>query len=147
MGELDAGAKKKLFAVLDKQKEVLKARKKAEDAKGAKRASKIKKGGGGGDDEKDNSRASRKVMYNFGSRKLQVLRPSEGYPTKKEAKRAVEGKLKLFYAHGYSGNFDESRQNIYLSQDGQFLIYYIQRLLWYLIMLRILNDFSPNTMM
>ena len=67
---------------------------------------------------------SRMHYYQFGSRKLQVLKPTE-YPTKKEAQRPVEGKLELFYAHGYSGNFDESRQNICLSQDGTKLIYYI----------------------
>lgn len=91
-----------------------------------------------GDDEKEGGRGSRKIMYNFGSRKLQVLKPSKGYPSKKEAKRAVEGKLKLFYAHGYSGNFDESRQNIYLSQDGQFLIYYIAAVV-------IVFDYAANT--
>ena len=74
---------------------------------------------------KDDSLKERKHFYQFGYRKLQVLKPSVGYPTKKEAQRPVEGKLELFYAHGYSGNFDESRQNICLSHDGTKLIYYI----------------------
>ena len=57
--------------------------------------------------------------------KLQMLKPSEGYPTKKEAQRPVEGALELFYSHGYSGNFDDSRQNVLLSDDGSKLIYFI----------------------
>eukprot|EP01083_Nonionella_stella_P254181 873754_1 len=55
-------------------------------------------------DEKTN-RKSRMHFYQFGSRKLQVLKPNE-YPIKKHAQRPVEGKLELFYSHGYSGNFD-----------------------------------------
>jgi len=117
--DLDAPAKKKLFAILDKKKEILKKRKAAE-----------KKGTGQpkGNDKRASvkeQQQGRKVNYNFGSRKLTVLRPSKGVPDKKEQKRAVEGKLKLIKAHGYSGNFDESRQNIYLSQDGKYLLYYI----------------------
>ena len=77
-------------------------------------------------------------MYNFHSRKIQVIKPSKGYPDKKTAKRAVEGKLKLFYAHGYSGNFDDSRQNIYLSQDGKFLLYYIAAVV-------VVYDYAANT--
>ena len=73
----------------------------------------------------DDSQKDRKHFYHFGTRNLQVLKPSVGYPTKKEAQRPVEGKLELFYSHGYSGNFDESRQNICLSSDGTKLIYYI----------------------
>ena len=73
----------------------------------------------------DDSQKDRKHFYHFGTRNLQVLKPSTGYPTKKEAQRPVEGKLELFYSHGYSGNFDESRQNICLSSDGTKLIYYI----------------------
>eukprot|EP01084_Bolivina_argentea_P129980 229509_1 len=77
-------------------------------------------------------------FYNFGSHKLQVVKPTEGYPTKKDAQRPVEGKLELFYAHGYSGNFDESRQNIVLSHDGTKLIYYIAAI-------AIVYDFNANT--
>eukprot|EP01084_Bolivina_argentea_P319902 554923_1 len=131
--ELDAGSKKKLYSILDKKKEILKKRKAAEKkgvGKSKKSKTEEKKDGGG--------RGGRKLMYNFGSRKLQVLKPSKGYPDKKTAKRAVEGKLKLFYAHGYSGNFDESRQNIYLSQDGKFLIYYIAAVV-------IVFDYAANT--
>lgn len=130
---LDAPSKKKLFAILDKKKEILKKRKAAADkGTGAAKSDNKKAGAGKGDS------SGRKVMYNFGSRKLQVLKPSKGYPDKKTAKRAVEGKLKLFYAHGYSGNFDESRQNIYLSQDGKFLIYYIAAVV-------IVFDYAANT--
>ena len=71
-----------------------------------------------------NNTKHRMHFYQFGSRKLQILKPTE-YPIKKDAQRPVEGKLELFYSHGYSGNFDESRQNICLSQDGTKLIYYI----------------------
>merc|ERR1712032_1273915 len=80
----------------------------------------------------------RKHFYQFGYRKLQVLKPSVGYPTKKEAQRSVEGKLELFYAHGYSGNFDESRQNICLSNDGTKLIYYIAAI-------GVVYDFTNNS--
>ena len=76
------------------------------------------------EDVADDALKDRKHIYRFGSRNVQVLKPTE-YPTKKEAQRSVEGKLELTYAHGYSGNFDESRQNICLSQDGTKLIYYI----------------------
>eukprot|EP01083_Nonionella_stella_P171175 584134_1 len=78
------------------------------------------------DDVKENDTDTKHRMhfYQFGSRRLQVLKPSE-YPTKKEAQRPVEGKLELFYSHGYSGNFEGSRQNICLSHDGTKLIYYI----------------------
>merc|ERR1719412_21383 len=88
--------------------------------------------------EEDMKTGHRKHFYQFGYRKLQVLKPSNGYPTRKEAQRPVEGKLELFYAHGYSGNFDESRQNICLSQDGQFLIYYIAAVV-------IVFDYAANT--
>eukprot|EP01084_Bolivina_argentea_P033253 61531_1 len=77
------------------------------------------------DNIKDDSLKERKHFYQFGYRKLQVLKPSVGYPTKKEAQRPVEGKLELMWSHGYSGNFDESRQNICLSSDGKKLLYYI----------------------
>jgi len=90
------------------------------------------------EDIKDDTLKQRKHFYQFGYRKLQVLKPTEGYPTKKEAQRPVEGKLELFYAHGYSGNFDESRQNIYLSHDGNKLIYYIAAV-------AVVYDFKNNT--
>lgn len=114
-GQLDDGSKKKLFAVLDKKKEVLKKRKGAESKKGKKKGHSPNPSA---DEQKEdeNSTASRKVMYEFGSARINVIKPSTGYPDKKTAKRAVEGKLKLTYAHGYSGNFDDSRQNVYLSQ-------------------------------
>lgn len=74
---------------------------------------------------KDDTLRARKHFYMFGTRKLQMLKPTEGYPTKKEAQRPVEGALELFYSHGYSGNFDDSRQNVLLSDDGTKLIYFI----------------------
>jgi len=132
--DLDGASKKKLFVILDKKKEILKKRKAAEK----KRASAVGGKSKDKDDAKDDGRSGRKVMYNFGSRKLQVIRPTKGYPDKKTAKRAVEGKLKLAYAHGYSGNFDDSRQNIYLSQDGKFLLYYIAAVV-------VVFDYGANT--
>lgn len=63
--------------------------------------------------------------YRFGKRNLQVLLP-KNYPSLSEQKCDVSGRLELHYAHGYSGKFDHSGQNIYISQDdGQLLIYYI----------------------
>ena len=118
--KLDNNSKKKLFKELDVKKEILKKRKAAEKKSGAK-SPKSK----GTKEQKENGPQSRKTSYRFGSRNLQVIKPSKGYPDKKTAKRAVEGKLKLMYAHGYSGNFDESRQNICLSSNGNKLIYYI----------------------
>jgi len=134
--KLDAKAKKALFPILDAKKEILKKRKAAEkkaDKKGKKKKA--------GDDEKQaekDGRAGRKIMYNFGSRRVQCLKPTEGYPDKKEAKRAVAGKLKLAYAHGYSGNFEDSRQNIYLSQEGDLLMYYIAAVV-------VVFDYAANT--
>lgn len=131
-GDLDAETKKKLFAALDKKKGVLKKSKKKK-AKHSPNPS--------ADDHKEddgNSVASRHLMYHFGSARMQVIKPSTGYPDKKTAKRAVEGKLKLTYAHGYSGNFEDSRQNIYLSQDGKHLIYYIAAIV-------VVFDYEANT--
>jgi len=139
--QLDAKAKKALFPILDAKKEILKKRKAAEKAKGGKSPRASKKGKGGDDDEKDDGKAGkakRKIMYNFGSRRVQCIRPTEGYPDKKEAKRAVGGKLKLTYAHGYSGNFEDSRQNIYLSQEGDLLMYYIAAVV-------VVFDYKANT--
>eukprot|EP01084_Bolivina_argentea_P319901 554922_1 len=120
--KLDATSKRKLFTILEDKKQILKKRKQASEKKATGRSSKIRSRK---DEEKDDNRSSRKIAYHFGSRKLHVLKPSKGYPDKQTAQREVAGKLKLFYAHGYSGNFDDSRQNIYLSQDGKMLLYYI----------------------
>eukprot|EP01084_Bolivina_argentea_P319900 554921_1 len=128
--KMDAKAKKNLYTQLDAKKAILQKRKKMAD-KGAKSPKGGKKKGGKGD-------SSRKHSYRFGSRNLQVIKPSKGYPDAKSAKRAVAGKLKLFYAHGYSGNFDESRQNIYLSSDGKQLIYYIAAVI-------VVYDYASNT--
>eukprot|EP01084_Bolivina_argentea_P273583 466066_1 len=132
---LDAASKKKLFAILDKKKEILKKRKASEK----KRASAAGKRPSGKAGQKDSGgRGGRMVMYNFGSRKLQVLRPSKDYPDKRAARAAVRGKLKLAKVHGYSGNFDESRQNIYLSQDGSCLMFYIAAVV-------VVFDYAKNT--
>lgn len=77
------------------------------------------------DIKQDSGTSARKHFYRFGYRNVQVVKPSQGYPIPKEAKRPVEGKLTLFFSHGYSGNFDESRQNVCLSPDGNKLLYYI----------------------
>ena len=87
---------------------------------------------------KDDSMKDRKHFYKFGSRKLQVLKPSIGCPTKKQAQRPVEGKLELFFAHGYSGNFEDSRQNVCLSDDGSKLLYYIAAI-------AVVYDYKNNT--
>jgi len=140
-GELDAASKKKLFAVLDTKKEMLKKRKAAETKKGKKKGHSPNPSADVEESKEmddGNSIASRKIMYQFGSARMQVIKPSTGYPDKKTAKRAVEGKLKLMYAHGYSGNFDDSRQNIYLSQDGKHLIYYIAAIV-------VVFDYEANT--
>lgn len=134
-GDLDSDTKKKLNAALDKKKGVLKKDTKRKSKKGKHSPNPS------GDERKEeeaNSAASRKIMYNYGSARMQVIKPSTGYPDKKTAKRAVEGKLKLSYAHGYSGNFDDSRQNIYLSQDGKHLIYYIAAIV-------VVFDYEANT--
>ena len=62
-----------------------------------------------------------------GSRKLQLLKPTD-YPSEEYAQRPVEGALELSHVHGYPGNFDDSRQNLCLSEDGQLLIYYVAKL-------------------
>jgi len=133
VADLDAASKKKLFAALDKKKEAVKKRSPKKKKKHSPKPSAEEKEADDGD-----SVASRKVVYHFGSARMQVIKPSTGYPDKKTAKRAVEGKLKLSYAHGYSGNFDDSRQNIYLSQDGKHLIYYIAAIV-------VVFDYEANT--
>ena len=70
------------------------------------------------DEDKLISADARRIVYQFGSARLEVLRPSKGYPDKQTAKRSVEGKLRLKYAHGYSGSYDDSLQNLYLSKVG-----------------------------
>eukprot|EP00486_Rosalina_sp_Unknown_P004737 CAMPEP_0201569774 /NCGR_PEP_ID=MMETSP0190_2-20130828/11655_1 /ASSEMBLY_ACC=CAM_ASM_000263 /TAXON_ID=37353 /ORGANISM="Rosalina sp." /LENGTH=218 /DNA_ID=CAMNT_0047992511 /DNA_START=155 /DNA_END=808 /DNA_ORIENTATION=+ len=65
-----------------------------------------------------------KVAYQFGSRRLNVTVPDD-YAKIKSAEGPPKAGLQLKYAHGYSGNFDESRQNVYLTSDGKNLIYYI----------------------
>eukprot|EP00486_Rosalina_sp_Unknown_P002333 CAMPEP_0201576290 /NCGR_PEP_ID=MMETSP0190_2-20130828/22024_1 /ASSEMBLY_ACC=CAM_ASM_000263 /TAXON_ID=37353 /ORGANISM="Rosalina sp." /LENGTH=798 /DNA_ID=CAMNT_0048006991 /DNA_START=145 /DNA_END=2541 /DNA_ORIENTATION=+ len=66
-----------------------------------------------------------KIAYKFGSRTLNVTVPADYSKIKAAEPKNPKGGLQLTYAHGYSGNFDESRQNVYLTSDGKNLIYYI----------------------
>jgi len=90
------------------------------------------------EEKEDAGIANRKVVYRFGSRPLQVVKPTEGYPSAKDARLPPQGKLELFYAHGYHGAEDNARCNLYLSQDGKLLIYYIAAV-------GIVYDFGNNT--
>ena len=91
-------------------------------------------GGAGAKEEKEDAGTkARKHVYRFGSRNLQVVKPSEGYPTAKEAKMKPQGKLELFYAHGYHGAEDNARANLYLSEDGQLVKWCLFFLCLYLV--------------
>ena len=52
----------------------------------------------GGSSKEDDGLKARKHVYRFGSRNLQVYKPTEGYPSSKDAKMKPQGKLELFYA-------------------------------------------------
>jgi len=67
----------------------------------------------------------RKITYRFGSKKLQLFKPSTGYPSPDDAKKKPSADLKLMYSYGYSGAPSESRQNLYISNDGKYIVYYI----------------------
>jgi len=66
---------------------------------------------------------ARKKYYRFGSRKIQVILPSENVPTAKEAKAKPAATLEMEHVHGYNGNDVQSRDNIFL--DKNLLCYYI----------------------
>jgi len=81
---------------------------------------------GSGDAKTDDDTVSkRKHQYRFGSRQLLVIKPSVGYPTPEDRKKPVEGNLELSYAHGYFAASEVARQNLYLTEDGTCLIYYL----------------------
>jgi len=67
--------------------------------------------------------SSRKKFYRFGTRKIQVILPTEGVPTSKDAKLKPEATLELEHAHGYNGNDVQSRDNMFLDENR--LCYYI----------------------
>ena len=69
--------------------------------------------------------AAGKVTYQFGSARLNLNIPEDYAKIKAAEPKLPTAGLELAYAHGYSGNFDESRQNVYLTPDGKLLIYYI----------------------
>ena len=48
--------------------------------------------------KEDDGLKLRKTVYRFGSRNLQVYKPTEGYPSSKDAKMKPAGKLELYYA-------------------------------------------------
>jgi len=80
------------------------------------------------DAKNDDSFAKRKIQYRFGSRQMLVIKPSIGYPTPEERKKPVEGNLELLFAHGYFGATEIARQNLYISEDGTYLVYYLAAL-------------------
>ena len=73
--KLDGKSKKALFAQLDEKKKILQKRKKMEDKKSGAKSPKGKAGGDKGD-------SGRKTSYRFGSRNVQVMKPSKGYDKK-----------------------------------------------------------------
>ena len=87
--------------------------------------------------ENESKTKPRMHFYQFGSRKLQMLKPTE-YPSMEEAQRPVEGALELLYVHGYSGHFEDSRQNICRSDDGTKILYYMAKV-------AVVHDHESNT--
>eukprot|EP01084_Bolivina_argentea_P192042 329751_1 len=145
---MDIRSKKALFKQFDIKKEILKKRKKLIKKLSNKEKSSVKSKSKTKskpisqsttkEQKEDIDIAERSINYRFGCRKINCIAPSVGYPDKKQAKRPVEGELKLFRAHGYSGCFQQCRQNIYLSHCGKYLIYYIASVC-------IVYDYEANT--
>eukprot|EP01084_Bolivina_argentea_P206512 352576_1 len=68
--------------------------------------------------------ASRKSKYRFGNRNINVIRPSV-VPYEEEQEQLPQYYLDLEYIHGYNGY--SQRQNLFLSHDGNELIYPMAR--------------------
>ena len=60
--------------------------------------------------------------YKFGFGKVKVIQPSDFAAEGLEDPPKAE--LELYYGHGYNGNSEDSRQNLYLSKDKGSLLYF-----------------------
>ena len=65
------------------------------------------------------------IEYHFGSRKLTVVRPTEGYPTESEASQLPEASLVIDWIHGFVGNKEDGFKSLDVSEDGSKLIYFV----------------------
>jgi len=68
---------------------------------------------------------SRRERYKFGSTYVNVVNPSNLPQPNEDEVAEVAGELELEYAHGFNGRNTSCRQNLYLSDDGSKLIYFI----------------------
>merc|ERR1719383_822377 len=60
---------------------------------------------------------SRKGSYRFGNAKVNFIKPSEGYPSARDALDKPSGGLILEYAHGYQGRENYGRGNMFYVSD------------------------------
>jgi WD40 repeat protein len=113
---LDASSKKKLEQAVNKVDKSKPPKKVTSGGNGTGTKSKT----GNKDNPLYATDQSRRGKYRFGKGTIQYYNPSEGYPSKEEQSREVEGSLELQHAYGFDGT---SRQNL-IYRDGK-LIYFL----------------------